>query len=235
MELSQLAKKRLKSMLAAGEEIVECYRVLAKTKANVVGQILEEQDTFVEWNHYPDGDVFDQATQSQYYYHAHRGAEIEHGHFHVFLRQPGMPPGIKPAANTGTEEWPSGKDAICHLIAISMDRYGFPIRLFTTNRWVTGEAWYAGEDVQRMLDHYLIDHTWPSWATNRWISAMVALFHPQIMQLIEMRDQAVNDWKGAHPDLDVLEDRELDITSILEVSVESQILAVRKALESREA
>jgi len=54
---------------------------------------------FYEWNHYPEGDVYDPDSHAQYYYHAHppqlRGGD-EHGHFHTFLRPRGMPSGTMP-------------------------------------------------------------------------------------------------------------------------------------------
>jgi hypothetical protein len=233
MDLGKLSRKRLTEMLRAGEDILECYRVLAKTGANTTGEILRGahggDGEFVEWDHYPAVDVFDQETHSQYYYHAHRGAWNEHGHFHVFVRHGGMPSGVRPVLNDGAEEWPSGTDAICHLIAISMDEYGFPQRLFTTNRWVTGETWYAAADATAMLDRFLIDHTWPSWATNRWISGMVRLFRPRIADLLVARDQAVARWRESHPDGDPFEDRDLEVTSALDISVDDQIAAVRRA------
>ena len=48
------------------------------------------------------------------------------------------------------------RDEVSHLIAIAIDFRGEPIRLFTTNRWVTGETWYRAEDVTRMLDRFVI-------------------------------------------------------------------------------
>lgn len=53
-------------------------------------------------------------THSQYYYHAQRSDAGEHGHFHLFIRQPGMPEGIYPIAHRGGEEWPAGEIAILH-------------------------------------------------------------------------------------------------------------------------
>ena len=121
-------------MLEAGQEIRECYRVLKNAGLNIVGEVLKGQGTFYELNHYPEGDVYDSSTHSQYYYHTHRGMAGEHGHFHTFLRARGMPRGVAPVPYDGEEQWPSGDDALSHLIAISMDRYGFPIGLFAVNR-----------------------------------------------------------------------------------------------------
>jgi hypothetical protein len=230
VDLAALPQSSRLSMREAGEEIMECYRVLKKGGANIVSEILKGQGTFYEWNHFPDGDVYDPETHAQYYYHAHRGNENEHGHFHTFLRQKGMPAEIAPVDHPATDEWPKGEDALTHFVAISMDSYGFPIRLFTTNRWVTGEAWYRAEDVISMIDCFLIDHAYPSWPVNRWISAMFRLYQPQIAALLVRRDEIVGRWAESRPEEDVYEDRTLEITSFLDISVEQQIEVVRQSL-----
>ena len=217
-------------MRRAGEDIRECHRVLEKGGLNVVGEILRGQGEFVEFAHYPADDVFDADSHAQYYYHAHRGAEGEHGHFHTFLRAPGMPAGAAPVPYSGAEPWPAGEAALSHLVAIAMDDYGYPSGLFTVNRWVTGDAWYAAEDVIRMLEFFEVDHANPSWPANRWITAMLRLFRPQIEALIRARDAAVADWMRTHPGEDVFEDRALEITSQAAISVEEQIAAVEAVL-----
>ncbi len=232
MKIRDLPRGELEEMLEAGEEILECYRLLGKTGDNVVGEVLRGEGTFYEWNHYPKGDVYDHETHSQYFYHAHptelRGGE--HGHFHTFLRAKGMPAGVQPVPYDGEVEWPSGDDALSHLVGISMDKRGFPIRLFTTNRWVTGETWYAAEDVIRMLERFEIDHARPSLPVNRWITAMLRLFRPQIIVLIAERDRSIDAWRAKHPDKDVFEDRDLELTSEIPISVEEQIAEIRAAL-----
>ena len=117
-----------------------------------------------------------------------------------------------------------------------MDKRGFPVRLFTVNRWVTDETWFSAADISEMLDHFLIDHTYSSWATNRWISAMIILFRPQILALVKARDERV----AAHEALvlgkkkyDVYEDRELELTSSMNISVPRQIKAVARALKAK--
>ena len=218
-------------MRRAGEEIRECHRVLEKGGLNVVGEILRGQGEFVEFDHYPADDVFDADSHAQYYYHAHRGTVGEHGHFHTFLRAPGMPAGMAPVPHAGAEPWPQGEEALSHLVAIAMDDYGYPTGLFTVNRWVTGDAWYAADDVIRMLDFFEIDHANPSWPANRWITAMLRLFRPQIEALIVARDAALAEWTRTHPGEDAFEDRALEITSQAAISVEEQIAAVEAALK----
>jgi hypothetical protein len=232
LNVESLSRDALEIMLAGGEDILEWYRVLTKTGDNVVGELLKHQGTFFEWNHYPKGDVYDTATHGQYFYHTHaKGSRPgEHGHFHTFLRAKGMPPGMAPTPYDGDVEWPSGDDALSHLIGISMDKKGYPVSLFSVNRWVTGETWYPAENVTAMIGLFEIDHARPSWPVNRWITAMLRLFHPQIIDLVRQRDAALADWRRKHPDRDVFEDRELEVTSQLKISVDKQLAAVRAAL-----
>lgn len=227
-QLYDLSKASLGSMAEAGERILECYRVLRKTEDNVVGEVLRGQGEFFEMDHYPKGDVYDPETHSQYYYHSHR--DDEHGHFHTFLRQKGMPKGLTPIEQSEATFMKERDDTLSHLIAISMNRAGYPICLFTTNRWVGADHWYGAEDVIAMLDFFMMDMAQPSWPVNIWITNMVRLFRPEIEELVRERDKVVADWRKRHQDRDVFEDRELELTSILDISVEKQIERVNKAL-----
>lgn len=234
-DLKDLDREEIAGMAAAADELVEVYRVLAKTGDNVVGELLRGVETFYEWDHYPPGDAFDAASHSQFYYHAHPAEQrfpAEHGHFHTFLRPPGMPKGIRPAPVSDAERSRDAEDALSHLVAISMDGRGLPIRLFTTNRWVTGEVWYRAEDVCRMLPRFAIDQARPSWVVNRWISAVVTLFRPQIEALVMARDEAVREWERRVLPPNVFEDRDLEVTSYADISVDAQVEAVR-ALKGR--
>lgn len=230
---TQLDQRELRALVAAGDEIQECHRVLSKARMNVVGECLKNQGAFMKFNHYPKGDVYDRETHAQYYYHTHRGIEDEHGHFHTFMRAKGMPEGAQPVPYDGEVEWPSGKDAVSHIVAISMDKYGYPIGLFATNRWVTGETWYTADDVIAMADSYEIDHAYPNWPVNRWITAMFRLFRHEIASLLRHRDEVIANWSREHQGLDTFEDRELEITGFIPVTVEDQIEVVRRALDAR--
>lgn len=228
--LAAMPRDRLRDMNRAGKQVLECYRLLKKTGANVVGQVLANQGAFYQWNHFPKGDVFDRETCSQYYYHAHLPPEIEHGHFHTFIRTGYMPDAPSPTPYDGEWQRPLGKDAICHLVAISMDANGYPLALFGVNRWVTGETFYNAEDAIALLDSFEIDLLFPCHGANRWISAMLRLFHPQAAALLRQRDAAIQARQKAHPGTDVYEDRKLETTSITPISVVDQITAIRKLL-----
>jgi hypothetical protein len=59
VDFDSLPSEDLEVMALAGQQVVEVYRVLAKTGDNVVGELLRGTDTFFEWDHYPKGDVYD--------------------------------------------------------------------------------------------------------------------------------------------------------------------------------
>jgi hypothetical protein len=235
--LDSLSTGVLEGMAEAGAEAVEVHRVLAKTGDNIVGELLKNNGTFYEWDHFPPGDVYDHETHGQYYYHAHAADqrfETEHGHFHTFVRPKGMPPGIRPAQVPGFVPPEDPNDALSHLVAIAMTPDGLPFRLFTVNRWVTGEVWYGAEDVIRLLDVFRIDHAQPSWPVNRWVSAMIKLFKPQIADLLRARDRKIAAWQDLAPDSDVFEDRDLEVTSYLDISLDEQVRDVARALLARQ-
>ncbi|MBI2585135.1 MAG: hypothetical protein HYW28_04570 [Rhodospirillales bacterium] len=228
VNLRELPATELEAMAAAGERVLECHRVLAKSGSNVVAEVLRGQGTFYEFDHYPAGDVYDPETHSQYYYHSHR--EGEHGHFHTFLREKGMPEDCRPVPQSEADFMTERDDKLSHLIAISMNRAGFPIRLFTTNRWITADNWYTADDVTKMLNRFEMDLAWPSWPVNIWVTAMLRLFRPQIVELVRERDAAVAKWQKKHPDVDAFEDRGCDITSVRTISVAAQIKRINEAL-----
>lgn len=215
------------SAVDAAKLLLTSLRLLAKTGHNVVGEILERSNAFVEWEHYPENDVYDPETRCQYYYHAHPPEERsfkEHGHFHLFVKAGLERPGRRRGGAGHAGE-------LTHLVAISMDALGMPRRLFTTNRWVTGERWLPADRVVAMVDRFAIQLVRPNLVVSHWITAMVHLFRPTIRNLIIDRDRHIEAWRRKHPGVDVFEDRRLEITSLAEIEVEQRIRDVTRRLE----
>lgn len=186
-----------------------------------MGRTIAEEvagDRLEPLTHYPRGDVYDPFSGSQYYFHLHRPEDF--GHFHVFLRAQGMPPGLVPASCPGVEK---NRSPLCHLVAIGLDRRGEVGCLFTTNRWVTAETWYDAPQVTAMLPCFHVGHAEPSPMANRWIRSVMTLFHPQISDLLLARDVRVAERAGEIGKQAALEDRDLEITSCLEVDVDERI------------
>lgn len=226
VRLASLSRPRLRAMIMAAASITECERVLKKGGLNIVGEVLRGQGTFYEHDHYPADDVYDSETGSQYYYHAHRGLTGEHGHFHTFLRQPGSGAGQALLSRSGRGPGCSAEDDAVHLIGISMNAEGWPIGVFATNRWVTGGQWRRAPEILRILPRFKIDHAFPSWPVNHWISAMMILFRPHIEALLRHRDAVVAAHGRKHPDRNPLEDRDLEVTGYLPIDVEAWIAEV---------
>jgi hypothetical protein len=238
--MANLGRMRVQSMLAAGNDVLDIQQSLAAKRSNLVAELLRGEADFFEQLHYPAGDVFDPATGAQYYYHAHRNEDREHGHFHIFQRPSFMPESFQPAqyAQPGVgrcsprealgRNWPRGDQALAHLVGVAMDHYGQPVRLFTVNRWVTDETWFPAREVIAMLDRFELRHAWPSAPVNRWLNGLLRLFQPEIVELIRRRDAAVEARGRANPRGDALEDRSLEVTASLDISVERRVRQLRR-------
>ena len=233
IDLSTVSMASLRDMKDAADEVKECQRVLAKTGDTILTELLRHEGDFLPWRHYPFGDVFDPEFHAQYYFHGHEPSDLlpgEHGHFHTFVRRLGLPDEAKPAPLPDYRPADDPNDEVCHIVAISIDARGEAFRLFTTNRWVTGQTWFSASATRLALDCFLIDHARPSWLLNRWISGMLQLFKPQIAALLEERDEAIKRHDEADGDSYVYEDTGLEVTSQRRISVTRQIVDVERAL-----
>ncbi len=213
--LEALPENDLENLRSAATVVVETSGALARRDTNVVGVLLPETGAFHVRRHYPPGDVRDPAAGTQYYYHAHRPGE--HGHFHSFFRRTALA-GVEPITAVGGDS--GGGAALSHLVAIGMDAHGVPIRLFTVNRWVVHDTVYpAAALIDRLPAFRIAQDAGGHPVTNRWITAMVALFRPQIEQLLLARDRRLAEALGDT----VFEDRTLEVLSSCPVSVVDQL------------
>jgi hypothetical protein len=114
------------------------------------------------------------------------------------------------------------REEVSHLVAVALDARGEPVRLFTTNRWVTGETWYRAEDVIGMLDRFTLGEEAGSALVNRWLAALVALFRPQIETLLRLRDRTIMDWRRRRR-ANVFEDTRLEVVSSLDINLRAQL------------
>ena len=235
--LRRMDRQRLAALAAAANDVRLCQRVLNATGDNLVGEALGRAQSVRPWDHHPPGDAFDAVTHSQFYYHCHPPEEREfpeHGHFHLFLRPKGMPSGIAPAPVADLSANAGGDDAVSHLVAISMDETGRAARLFTTNRWVTGETWYAAGDVCRMLGFFAVNASPPGpVVVARWLTAMVRLYGDEIARLLHARDAAVAACAAKDPAANVHENRALDVASFMDIDIAARCAAVDRAFPSQ--
>ena len=178
-----------------------CEAVLVKGGLTVLSETLRGADTIDAWAHYPPGDVFDPASNGQWYYHCHPAEDgsTEHGHFHCFLRPQG----------------PMGP--IHHLAALGVDAQGRLLRMFTVNQWVVGDDWADAEATIAALGRFDMQMPRPSYLVNRWLTAVLVAHEDEIAELVRERDRVLS----AHvppAGVSAREDRGLEVTSELRLA-----------------
>ena len=220
--LTQWQKAKL---LAYAEKALLCQqKMTTKHGRNILHYTLQKERRHVGMDHYPKGDRIDHSTGAQYFYHCHRENEAsnEHGHFHCFLRYKHIPKRLKP---TPLKDWDKNIDnPMTHIVAIAMDRFGMPIRLFTVNRWISYEIWYDAKHVLNFIKRFKMtladDAYWE--VLDQWVEAMLHLFSPQIHWLHHQRDVFVKQQALALDD-NIYENRAFEELSELSIDLKSQI------------
>jgi hypothetical protein len=163
--------------------------------------------------HYPARDVIDAGGAGQFYYHAHDRAlqgDGEHGHFHLFSnRQRGAP--------------------ARHLVALSLDARGWPLRWFCTNRWVTGGPWTGAAATLTGLRRFRPAARGRLAPVARWLGALVLLYDAELAHLLQRRDQALAQLTRTRPPEDVFEDRSLDLLAVQPLALAQRLQALADA------
>ena len=178
--------------------------------SNPVLQLFDSNLDIQQKKKYPEGFLQFNGTGWRAYYHCHATKEdinhlfeAEHGHFHIFIRLTEHP-----------ESW-------AHVVALSIDEMGQPLRWFTVNHWVTGETWLGAPLLLRQL------HGIPFMEQNRlleqWLLSMLALYKNEINELLALRDVAL-DIKLT--DGDVKQDREYYLLSEQEIKLQNKLQQV---------
>ncbi|MEJ6002224.1 DUF6969 family protein [Paucibacter soli] len=163
---------------------------------------------FEQWRHYPATDARDAQHGSQFYFHAHAQPRCkgEHGHFHLFQR----------AAQPGSA-------AFHHLVALSIDALGRPLRWFTTNAWVTGEQWLPASALCELLPRYTLVQRGRLAPLARWLQSLVRLHAAELARLLRQRDAALaRAARGRSLDA-LLQDRQLQLLSQREIRLAQRL------------
>ena len=166
----------LSPLCLAAQELASIQARYASKGMSLSQAALCGAQDFVEWRHYPNHDSVDRGSGYEFYYHAHAGHEMpegEHGHFHLFKREPETP------------------GQFLHLIGIALDQKGLPVRLFTTNQWVTGETLLEAGKVVAAVGKFDMAVKGRLAPLARWLTAFTKLFYADIANLLEARDQKI--------------------------------------------
>jgi hypothetical protein len=183
---------------------------LARAGRTILGELADPAAAPHVWQHLPEGDAHDRRSGFRYYYHCHAGHGArpeEHGHFHVFAD----------AAVAGE---------VTHLVAIGVDAYGRPLRLFTTNRWITDECWQSAATVMRLIDDFVMHAPQALRRVHAWLRTLFQVFRPQLRWLLHARDRRLRELRGDRSLPALFDDRRVTILSQSDVSLERQAQAL---------
>lgn len=215
-----------KKYLAYATQVLEAQQRMMTSKGkNIVHYTLQKKRRHKKMEHYPNGDRLDRSTGAQYFYHCHREdfQTTEHGHFHCFLRYNKIPKHIKP---TPLADWNLYMDnPMAHLVAISMNQLGMPIRLFTVNRWVTSDIWYDAVHTPKFIKRFKMtvddDHYWQ--ILDKWVEGIIHLFAPQIVWLHQERDKLIQAHQASDPHDNAYLNKDIEELSSIEIDLKQQI------------
>ena len=195
------------------------------SKGEQVVQHMIGDAIFAEWEHYPDNDVRDEKHASQYFYHAHPGAQrpfTEHGHFHLFVHAEKL--GMRSASQRYSP-------APAHLIAISMDANGLPNGFFVVNRWVTKGPWLSLAHCERGLKHFQVKVGKTSKQVHIFLRSLVQLYYPHIIALLKQRDEIMEKLCAKRDRRSVFADTTLEVLCHLPIDLLSDIAALEELQE----
>ncbi|MGD9923070.1 MAG: hypothetical protein AB7V13_16750 [Pseudorhodoplanes sp.] len=222
-----MPQERQKHLAAAADTLLSVLAEAARDGRHVIQDLIGDTP-FTQWTHYPAEDVHDARSGALFFYHAHAPEDRdsdEHGHFHCFVERSKLTSAAPPVAHPKASE---GGKQLCHLIAISIDRRGVPVELFTTNQWVTDEWLYPAEAVIPLIDDFVFSDADEMPLASRWLSSFVALYQPIIAQLLRERDTVLE--TGANGNANRVEDRQLEIPSRCTVDIDRQISDARQGV-----
>lgn len=200
----------------AAAELIDATVAMAADGVPLMKRVVPDAGYRV-WDHYPIDDAVDARTGARWFYHAHPPEERdagEHGHFHLFLDRENFFP-RRPRAKPLDPDAPDA--GVVHIAALSIDFSGLPTKLFTVNRWVTDEWLYDATAIIERLPTFDLSHARDGDPlVNRWLTAAVATFAPEIERILHQRDAALS---GAGPAF--FEDRAHEILSATAIDLQS--------------
>lgn len=175
-------------MRAAAESLVHCLLEMGEMHSNPVLEVIQHQATIQQEIKYPAEHLQFSGTGWRAYYHTHaNNSDInhlfksEHGHFHIFVK------------DKTTDSW-------SHLVALSMDEFGQPLRWFMVNHWVTSGTWLDAATLIKTLES--VPFAQQNSLLEVWLLSLLSLYKTDIKDLLLERDKTskINNNEAQRPD-----------------------------------
>lgn len=202
----------------AARASVAAFSAATQTSGSLIQSWVQGREV-VEYDHYPPDDVVDRRFGSQFYYHAHRDGDLEHGHLHLFWHATGG--GRRRYLREGRASWT--RTAPSHLLAISLDARGLPVGLFTVNRWVTDGHWFDAKTTMSFVERFALSPEGEHASSIRWINGFVRFYQARIELLLEARDKRLERRRALATALD---DRRLEVLSLRRIDWAADLDAI---------
>lgn len=218
-----LSKQARQTCWGAAINLVGSMQKLNDQGEQVVQTILGKQ-SFVEWEHYPNNDVRDNKSASQYFYHAHPGLQrpfSEHGHFHLFVHAEQL--GLRRASTRYSP-------APAHLVAVSMDALGVPSGFFAVNRWVTKGPWLSLAQCEHGLDRFQIKGRHGNKEINSFLRALIDLYRGPLATLLQERDRIMQKLCSERDRRCVFNDKNIEVLCYLPIQLMDDIAALEQII-----
>ncbi len=170
---------------AAVAQAIDYVRSLAARNVNPLAAIVGSRRAPPVFHQFPQPGINRVGEGLGYFYHSHDAPASptrEHGHFHLFGR-----------ARRRRGEDPV--DSYVHLAGIGVDANGAPLRLFTTNLWVTAGRWRSAAFIRGELNRFAHRATRPDSGAERWIGLLLRLFPAEIRSVLRLRELKVAGWR----------------------------------------
>jgi hypothetical protein len=178
------------------DALLRLLDTLDRDRTNVV-ELVCGTSTPEPWTLYPgEYGIFDRATSSQFYFHAHDGRHEELGHFHTVRLF---------------------RDRTVHLVAISIGTDGRPRSLSTLNLWAIGDSDASVVDLKRYVTQFRIAERKGQPQVVRFVNLVFQAFRSEILQLQDMKVASLAAYRAAHPGSDPFEDRGVEVLSRIDV------------------
>jgi hypothetical protein len=182
---------------------------MGEQQTNAVLLSLEGSNTIKPYQRYPETPYYFGNQYWRAFYHCHESPEAiqgedEHGHYHFFTR------------SKIEDEW-------SHVVAMGMNDYGQPTRLFTTNLWVTDGKWFDASLLLSQLN-LLATSQDESLATD-WLKYVLLLFQYEISELLVTRDYRIEQLFPHHQEQCFL-DRSVYYLSEMNINLNKQLLDI---------
>ena len=156
--------------------MLQCLLEMGQADSNPVLEVIADASPVVEEVKYPKGHLHFNGSGWRAYYHCHANQSdihhlfaAEHGHFHFFI-----------CSDEASDTW-------SHLVALSMDALGQPLRWFMVNHWVTGETWLPANQLTTLIQN--IPYQKQESLLEEWLLCMLEIYKTEISGLLLKREQ----------------------------------------------